>query len=207
MSKQEKTVPEGYMRNAQGNLVPAENVRPLDKLRDELVRDIFLQAESHAADIRAFKCDCHDRIEEFAGLAAQEYNAPIGGEKGNITLHSYDGGIRIIRAKSDRIVFNEQIAVGRRKILACVKRWAEGANAHLITIVNNAFKTDKDGHLSQTKIISLFQYDIADGEWNDAIRAIKDSMQVVDTKTYLRIYRKDALGKYVQLALDGEGEQ
>jgi hypothetical protein len=196
--------PEGYIRNAQGNLVPLENVKPLDKLRDELVRSIHDEAVTRAAVMRAFKGDCHKRIEEFAGLAAQEYNAPIGGEKGNITLHSYDGEIRVIRAKSDRIVFNEQIAVGRQKILACVKRWAEGANAHMITIANHAFKTDKNGHLSESKIISLFQYDIADEEWNEAIKAIKDSMQVVDTKTYLRIYRKDALGKYVQLALDGE---
>jgi hypothetical protein len=127
----------------------------------------------------------------------------MGGQKGNVTLHSFDGRFRIIRAKDDRIVFNEGLTIGRQKVLACVKKWTEGANKHIAAIVNRAFETDKAGHLSASKVMSLFAYNIDDPDWTEALEAIRSSIQIVDTKSYVSFYERDAQGNYVQIALDG----
>ena len=41
-----KDIPGGYWENAKGNLVPDSKVKPIDKLRDQLVRDLCGRAES-----------------------------------------------------------------------------------------------------------------------------------------------------------------
>jgi hypothetical protein len=37
MSSHDETVPQGYMKDAQGRLVPVDQVREIDRARDELV--------------------------------------------------------------------------------------------------------------------------------------------------------------------------
>jgi hypothetical protein len=192
-----------YMENAQGHLVPIENVKEIDKIRDTLVFSMVMHAKERATEIAKFKTFCHDQIAQFVSLAAQDHNLQMGGQKGNVTLHSFDGRFRIIRAKDDRIVFNEGLTIGRQKVLACVKKWTEGANKHIAAIVNRAFETDKAGHLSASKVMSLFAYNIDDPDWTEALEAIRSSIQIVDTKSYVRFYERDAQGNYVQIALDG----
>lgn len=192
-----------YMKNAQGHLVPVANVKEIDMLRDGLVKELVTTAKIEALKVAGFKCYCHSQISDFISLAAQDHNLSMGGQKGNVTLHSFDGQYRVVRAKDDRIVFNEGLTIGRQKVLACVKKWTEGANKHIAAIVNRAFETDKAGHLSASKVMSLFAYNIDDPEWTEALEAIRSSIQVVDTKSYVRFYERDALGNYQQIALDG----
>lgn len=192
-----------YMKNAQGHLVPVANVKEIDMLRDGLVKELVTTAKIQAGHVANFKGYCHSQIADFISLAAQDHNLTMGGQKGNVTLHSFDGQYRVVRAKDDRIVFNEGLTIGRQKVLACVKKWTEGANKHIAAIVNRAFETDKAGHLSASKVMSLFAYNIDDPEWTEALEAIRSSIQVVDTKSYVRFYERDALGNYQQIALDG----
>lgn len=199
----QNNTPVGYMKNAQGHLVPMENVKEIDKIRNSLVLTLILSAKDLSAEGVKFKEKCHRQIASFIELAAQDHNVQMGGQKGNVTLHSFDGQYRIIRAKDDRVVFNEGLTIGRQKVLACVKKWTEGANKHIAAIVNRAFETDKAGHLSASKVMSLFAYQIDDPEWTEALEAIRSSIQVVDTKSYVRFYERDALGNYQQIALDG----
>lgn len=192
-----------YMKNAQGHLVPVANVKELDKIRDRLVIDMVLSAKERANQIAQFKSSCHEHIASFIELAAQDHNCAMGGQKGNVTLHSFDGRYRIVRAKDDRVVFNEGLTIGRQKVMACVDGWKEGAKKHLVTIVNRHFETDKDGHLSVSKVMGLFSYQIDEPDWLEALDVIRKSIQVVDTKTYIRFYERDDLGKYVQISLEG----
>ena len=53
-------VPEGYMQNAKGHLIPADKVKPVDKLRDEEVRGMIKVAkmlrEAYAACQAPYLC-------------------------------------------------------------------------------------------------------------------------------------------------------
>ena len=196
-------IPQGYKKNAKGNLVPLENVSAMDQLRDEVVREMIATVEEHSLKTSELIRDLFARFSGFLQLAEQDHNVVLGGNKGNVTIHSFDGQYRIVRAVDDRVVFNEGITIGREKVLECIKKWSEGSNQSLVAIANNAFEVDKNGHLSASKIFSLLSYQIDDPDWLSAMEAIKSSIQVVDTKTYIRFYKRDALGKYQQIPLDG----
>lgn len=189
------------MMNGQGHLVPIERVKEVDKLRDYLVTKCCQQAQQMAEKVDEFKRGCYVDIADFVSLAALDHGVEIGGDKGNITITSYDGRYRICRAKDDQIDFNESITIARELIFSLIHKWSEGSNANIVAIVHKAFETDKDGHLSVAKILALKSVKIDDPDWIGAMQIIDQSIHVMQTKTYLRFYERNAEGKYVQIAL------
>ena len=91
----QSTVPEGFMRNAQGHLVPINLVKPVDQERDRLVRELVTLAQDLNARLVAFKLKCFGDVSAFADLSAEQYGVKRGGKKGNITLHTYDGAFKL----------------------------------------------------------------------------------------------------------------
>ncbi len=75
-----------YLRDAKGALVPLSTVKATDLLMDELVRKTTSAAASLSDRISRFKTAAFNDVGEFQALLAQEYDAAIGGKKGNITL-------------------------------------------------------------------------------------------------------------------------
>lgn len=204
---EEKKIPEGYMENGQGHLVPAANVAELDKMRDDTVRQLVATAESVGRTVADFRAMASATVAAFVQLSAQEFGAEIGGEKGNVTLTSFDGSLKVVRARADEITFNEAVRVTREKVFACIEKWTEGANANLARLVSKAFETDKNGHLSASKILSLRQIRIeGDPDWDAAMKALDGAVQVIGSRQYVRFYRRGPDGKYAQVGVDcGKG--
>ena len=199
-----KRVPEGYMENGQGHLVPLANVAELDKLRDELVQRLVAEVVNLGKLVAEFRARATAEVAAFVELSAQEFGAAIGGEKGNVTLTSYDGSMRVSRARADEITFNEAVRVTREMVFRCIEKWtAGGVNANLATLVRKSFETDKNGHLSAAKILSLRSYDIRDdADWDAAMKALDGAIQVIGQRQYVRFYRRGPDGKYAQVGPD-----
>lgn len=202
-----KKIPDGYMENGLGHLVPEANVAELDKLRDDTVRKLVATAEEAGRVVAEFRAGAAAEVSSFCELSAQEFGAEIGGEKGNVTLSSYDGSMKVVRARADEITFTEAVRVTREKVLACIEKWTKGSNANLARLVGKAFETDKNGHLSPAKILSLRQIRIdGDADWDAAMRALDGAVQVIGSRQYIRFYRRDGSGKYTQVGVDcGKG--
>lgn len=184
------STPNGYMRNSQGHLVPVELVVPIDLARHELVQEIVDKAIEAKAHISEFKHAAMADIEAFVELSAEQYNTKIGGNKGNITLVSYDGQYKIQRAIAEYLQFDERLQVAKQMIDECIHRWAEGSAPEIRALVDHAFQTDNAGKISTTRVLGLKRLDIQDEQWKKAMQAISDSIQVTGSKTYLRIYKR-----------------
>ena len=203
-----KKVPEGYMENGLGHLVPLANVAELDRLRDQTVRRLVVDAEACGRLVAEFRVNADATVASFCELSAQEYGAEVGGKKGNVTMTSYDGSLKVVRARADRITFTEAVRVTRELCFKCIEKWSEGVNANLATCVRRSFETDKNGHLSASKILSLRSYEITgDADWDAAMRALDGAIQVIGSRQYVRFYRRGPDGKYAQVGVDcGKGE-
>jgi hypothetical protein len=51
----------------------------------------------------------------------------------------------------------------------------------------------------QSRILGLLRLEIADPRWIQAMQAIKDSVRVQSTRTYLRFYRRLPDGSYAHI--------
>ncbi|HDR1902469.1 TPA: DUF3164 family protein [Pasteurella multocida] len=191
-----------YWKNIKGNLVPDEMVKEIDKERDCLVRGFVEQAIEKQKEVRAFKKQVFDDIDAFIQLSAEKYDVQLGGRKGNVTLLSYDGEYKLIIAVQDRLTFDERIQAAKQLIDECLHEWSADARPELRSIINDAFQVDKEGNLNTARILSLRRVEIQDERWTKAMQAISDSIQIVDSKDYVRFYKRDENGNYQQISLD-----
>lgn len=185
-----QTVPDGFMQDSRGRLVPEANVRPSDKLQDELVRRLHHEAEPVRQFMMDFKRLCFTEIHAFLDLVAEQYSTKLGSDKGNVTLTSYDGTLRVTVAVGNVISFGPEIQAAQTLIHSCLNRWSEGANANLKAVVLDAFDVDKQGSMNVGKILALRRLEIDDEEWQRGMQAISDSVRVDVTKDYVRLHRR-----------------
>lgn len=183
-------VPEGYLRNAAGHLVPEVQVRDQDKLRDQVARDLATEAEDLNRRLTAFKKKALGDISDLVSIAAEKYEVKLGGRKGNVTVTSYDGRYKVVRSYAERVTFSEELEAAKELINDCIMRWSEGANDNIRALVDRAFRTDSQGQIKTTAVLELLRLEITDDGWLRAMNALKDSIQSAGTAVYIRIYKR-----------------
>lgn len=199
------TIPAGHRQDAKGRLVPESQIKPIDKCRDELVRELFAKAEALHKGMAAFKLTAFTDIEAFVELSANEYGVNLGGQKGNVTLLSFDGELRVQRAIAESIVFDERLQAAKELIDECLREWTADARPEIALLVQDAFRVDAAGNIRTGSVLALRRLDISDARWRRAMDAIGDAVQVVGSKSYVRFHKRDANGQYQALSLDIAG--
>ena len=183
-------VPEGYMRNAQGHLVPLELVKPIDQERDRLVRELAALAKGLNAGLVAGKSKMFGDVAAFVELSAEQYGVKRGGLKGNVTLSTYDGAYKLQIATAENVTFDERLQAAKTLIDECINDWAKDSRPEIMVLVQQAFQTDKEGNLNVGRILGLRRLQIDDERWKSAMTAISESVQVIGTKQYVRVYER-----------------
>ena len=198
----ENTIPPGYWKNARGDLVPESRVTDIDKLRDQVVRDMCVMAKERSVGLRDFKLNTMQEVAALVTTSMEQYGVKQGGDKGNVTLYSYDGSFKVQRQMADHLIFGEQLQAAKELIDRCVIRWAQGADDNIKALVTHAFQTDKEGKINTGRVLGLRQLKISDSDWLMAMQAITDSIKVASTKPYIRFYERNAEGGYDPINLD-----
>ena len=195
-----------YWRNANGDLTPEELVKDIDKERDALVQEWVAKAKSLQSELSKLKNGMFGDIQAFIELSAEKYDAKVGGLKGNVTLYSYDGKYKIQRAINDHLQFDERIQAAKVLIDECLNEWSEGSRPELKALIEQAFNVDKEGNLNTSRILGLRRVEITDKRWLNAMQAISDSVQIVNSKAYVRLYeRVGDTNEYRPISLDIAG--
>lgn len=203
MSTAQQGVPAGYVADAKGRLVPKDKVKPIDIARDQVVRGLAEEAERMSRVMAEFKADAMARVAAFVSHSQEQYGVKTGGNKGNVSITTFDGEFKIVRQVSETISFDERLQAAKELIDQCLLKWAKGSNANIKALVMQAFQVDQEGKVNTGRILSLRTYDIDDPDWMRAMDAIADSMSTSSSKPYVRFYRRNAAtGKYDAISLD-----
>lgn len=183
-------VPAGCRLRGDGSFVPESTIKPIDLARDQLVNEIVQEAAVLSGLISRFKSDTFANVKAFIELSAEQYGAKIGGAKGNTTLVSFDGRFKLQIAVAENITFDERLQAAKSLIDECIHAWSEGANDNIRALVNDAFQVDKEGNISIGRVLGLRRLNISDEKWQKAMQAISDSITVVGSKSYVRVYER-----------------
>jgi hypothetical protein len=191
-----------YMRDGQGRLVPIEQVRDVDRARDDLVKEIAAKARQMSADMGRLKAEMMGDVQAFLELSMERYGVKAGGAKGNVTLMSYDQSLKVVRQVQESLTFDEGLQAAKELIDECIKLWTEGSPSELRALVDNAFQVDKEGKIATGRILGLRRLNIQDENWQRAMQAISDSIQITGSKPYIRVYERKPDGAYTPIPLD-----
>lgn len=181
-----------YYLKSDGSLVPETQVKDIDKLRDQVVQ----KAAENLMDLKTRmiqeKAAVIEDILEFMDVSAEQYGVKLGGEKGNLTLTSIDGNVRLEYKNNDSITFNEQIQVAKQLIDEYLDDLTKDSNPELRTIVSAAFRL-RQGRIDVKSVLRLREYNISDERWRKAMDVIDDAKQIISTKKCLRLYIRNKL--------------
>lgn len=203
MEKDSKNLYAGTRVNHEGHYVPERLIKTIDLMRDDLVQNLVARANIYQVHLARLKASFFGEIDDLVALSAAEYKVEIGGAKGNLTLMSFDGLKKVVRSVQDKMSFDQRLEAAKALIDNCLARWSEGARPELVVLVQNAFKTDKQGKINTGRVLELRGYKIDDPEWILAMEAIADALTVVGSASYVRFYERAALdGKWEAISLD-----
>lgn len=188
--------------DAHGRWVPKRLIKDVDLARDELVRELTERAKAASVVLAEFKSGAMADVAAFVELSAAQYGVEIGGRKGNVTLTSYDGRYKIVRAVANRLTFDERLMVAKELIDDCITEWVQGSRDEIRALIEDAFQVDRQGKISTERVLGLRRLEIDNPRWQDAMRAISDSVTVASTAAYVRFYERDADGRYQPIPLD-----
>lgn len=195
-----------YRKNADGHLVKNSDISDYDKLRDQLVMDIVGNAKVVQSLLTKFRKDSMDEIQALIELAAEKYDIKIGGKKGNACLYSFDGRYKVLRSINEYLVFDEKLTVAKELIDEFINDKLEGVDSDIAELIRGAFKVDKDGRVSTTRILGLRSFNITNKKWRKAMEIIADSIHVSNSKSYIRVYeRVGNSDEYKQIPLNVSG--
>lgn len=200
------TIPSGYRQDAQGRLVHEDLIKPIDQARDKLVLELVEKGKTLNKLLAEFKDSAFGDVAAFVDMSAEEYGVKRRGKKGNVSLLSFDGRYMIKKAVQESIQFDERLQAARALIDECLLEWTEGARPEVVTLVNDAFRTDTKGEIRTARVLALRRLEIVDERWKRAMTAIGEACQVVGSKDYIRLYeRVDETGQFKAIPLDIAG--
>lgn len=181
---------ETYLPNAQGDLVALANIKPMDRLMDEMVRKVAAYGEDLSAELARFAAHTDADIAALDALIAQDYGVEPKETKGNRTFTSFDGLLQVKVAVSERIVLGPELQAAKTVLDTLIRERGTGVDPFLMTLIQRAFKVDQEGKVDVRSILALRRMQVDDPRWPDFCRAIDDSVRVVGSKRYIRIYRR-----------------
>jgi hypothetical protein len=195
-------VPEGFRENAKGHLVPQHLISQTDQVVDDLVTELAAKWVALSETIAEFKKTSFGDVHAVLGMINDEYKVKKGGEKGNVTLYSYNGGYKLLVAVNDTIGCGPELKASIEKIRECTDTWLEGAKPEAVVIINELLATNGKGDVSIGKLLQIRRYRFDNDDWRMAMKALDDALRVVGSKQYLRLYERVENSGYAAIPLD-----
>lgn len=192
--------------DALGSYVPESVVSPEDKLKDQTVRKIIGHARELSAQVSRFKAHTADDITGLMEILAEQYGTTLGGKKGNILMVSFDGSLKVEVQVADLIEFGPELQLAKRLLDECLAEWSASSRDELQAVVTRAFSVEKQGKINKSELFMLMRVQIEDPRWQSAMKAIKDSIRVLGSKTYYRFFERastdEGWGQWTAIPVD-----
>ena len=183
--------PQGYWRNARGDLIREANVSAVDRDMDATTRHIHAFGGALSAEMFRFRVHTMDDIFALIERVAERYHAKLGGRRGNVQITSFDGRLRVNLSQADVIDVGPEIHAAQAIVEECIDEWSARGSLKLRALVEQAFKPDATGRLSVTHLLRLRRITIDDDKWRSVQVAIGDALRPVGRAEYIRLYRRD----------------
>jgi hypothetical protein len=197
------------MINSQGHHVPIELVKPEDLMKHEVALRMVDKAKEVQVLMAELKELAFSEVFAAKALIMEKYSAKVGGQKGNITLSSYDGKKAIKISVQEQIHFGPELEAAKALIDDCIEEWSEGGNQNIRALVEHAFQVNKEGSIDTGRVLGLRGVNMkneagnTDPIWEKAMEAIADAVKVRSTASYVRFYEENpTTGKLETISLD-----
>lgn len=179
-----------------GVSIPVSRVTKTEKKVERYSAAILKKAIKLNADLKAFKQDVTIRCAEIADAILADLKSGAT-RKGNFTFYSFNRHIKIVVDVQERIDFDDlTIEAAKDKLEEFLDEKIE-SEPMVKELVLTAFNKSR-GKLDVKKVLSLLKYreKVNDSRFSEALDLIEKAIRRPQSKSYFRIWQKDATGEY-----------
>ncbi len=193
-----------YKKNSLGHLVPVAQIPARILAEDELVTELFAQARWLQNILATWKYSAMSSIACFVNDVGEELGVDNASQaEAFVTLSNYEGNLKVKIAKGTHMFFGCDLSAAKALVQACIRDWEVGAMPQYQAIAQHAFPTDKEGDINPAKLWELTSLFIeGDDRWNNAMKAIRQSVRYEFKKPYLRLHCREKDTRWEMLTLD-----
>ena len=185
------TIPDGYVLNANGDLINEKNLTNVQRGEDTLVRNLFAQAQELHNMMGGFKYAAMNAVEHYiTDMLENEGVKKFEKIKGNVTFTSVDSKFRVKRSINDRLEPDSTIEAARQKFSLYKNMLIEQSGSDAAEFIDDAFKTI-NGKYDVAELQRLASKDIKHPLYKAAAQAIVLSLKPASTKAYLNFYFRE----------------
>jgi hypothetical protein len=187
--------------NPKGETVPAAYIRKINKQQDATAFKQSKKALALHNSLVAFKKEIMDECDALYEQMKADAHIKTS-QKGSYAITSFGGEVKIEMTIQDRVAWKEpEIGFAKAKIFEYLKSELGDKQEAVRKLIYTAFETS-GGKLDTKRILGLLKLEINDATWKAGIELLKQSMQVVDSKRYVRVFVRDAEGEYQPIDLN-----
>lgn len=199
-----QTTKQAAWKDENGVTVPVNRLTKGEKLREKSAYQLVKQAEELNRRLEAFKAQIREYCIEVERLASEEMTVSREAMKGNITWYNFDRSIKVERAISEPMGFDDiTITAAKYKLDEFLNQAIESKFDFAKEMIISAFETTK-GKLDPKKITPITRYEkrVNHPLFSEACMLIQQAIRRPDSKTYYRVWQKDDEGKYKAIELN-----
>jgi hypothetical protein len=203
--KQQKSKDQFWQDEA-GNSIPFNRITNAEKLRERSAAALAKQAIAVHLNLSNLKKVVQDVCEEVIAAIKKE-NKIKTDSKGNVTWYNFNQSIKIEVDIKEAIRFDDTLIAGAKTKLTDLINNNINGDQFIKSLVVDAFSTSA-GKLDTKRVLSLKKHTCRitnnqiKKQWEEAMSLIDKSITRPSSKTYFRIWIRDAKGEYQNIDLN-----
>lgn len=192
--------PEGFVYNAEGNLIAQCNIPAYELRKDAFVTGLLKQVKEQQKHLQTFKDNLVKAFEEFRIEMLEQYNTKLHarGNGENVAMFSFDGKYKITYKTAKLKTLGPEHDAARQLARDYYNSQKDKLPHDVLIAVQDFFVNDA----SIANTISFIGKDFQDESLRQAQAAAKDSLLVIGSKSYFNFYERDEQGEYQQVHLN-----
>lgn len=174
------------------------------KNRDRLVLNVAHKAMEISKEMAAFKADAIVNANTLYDTMFDVFGRDAKKERMSYSLTTEADDYRVEVAKENRYKLDETSQAPLQVIKGILKDKFEARNKSMYKLIDDLLSKNSKGEYDDKLVLKLSKHEqsINDSRFSEAMDTLRASMKVVDIATYMRVYEKDAEGKWKLINLN-----
>lgn len=193
--------PQGFVYNAEGNLIAKSNIPASELRKDAFVTSIVERVKEQQKALADFKQSIISAFEGFRVEMLQQYDTKLHAARGtgdNVTVFSFDGKYKMTYKTQKLKSLGPEHDAARELAREYFESQKDKLDHDVLIAVQDFFV--KDASMSNT--ISFISKDFQDETLKKAQHAARESLLIIGSKSYFNFYERDEQGEYQVIHLN-----
>lgn len=201
---QVQTSKEKLWYDESGQAIPYSRTTKTERLMERQSAKLMKGAQNLNKKLTDFKDEVSKVCQEAYDAFMTEKGVNPDNRKGNFTWYNFNRTIKIEVSINERIDFDDlTVQAAKEKFTQFLDGNIESKDQFIKQLVLDAFETSR-GKLDARKVFGLIRYKtkIKNALFQEAVKLLEESIRRPESRTYFRVWTKDANGKYNNIDLN-----